>query len=436
MKKVLSVCLCLVLCAALLCGCPRTPPDTSDPSSGTTPTTKPTTTPEDDDRPVKDLPQADEHTIRWTLDFPDDLKVSTYQTPQLVAPEDFDWGEYMLFVQFEGGGFVKDDGYFNRAFLGKDVSDLQQGQQLYQAFNDLYKTVYPPVSGTFEYDSYVLPDKEDLRKFLFESSVVSVSPDLKRVETFSHVYKGNTSGETTLDLFWEKWATEYKIYQDGQLDFSYQSPTANDFYDAADLYGPYYYQTNRFQDPVRYSGYPDWNNGKYLINRIRDDEKRQELYCIYSLEENRMLYQVTEAFDLSCEIDGHTVFASPNHFVVNDRYLLVDFWSTNEPENSPYYIHSVTSYLFDLQTGTWQHLEDFANYVVFSPDGKYMAYTNWMSENTLPEQPEGFYIKNLENGTTTYYPFEIKSGLVDRLPLAPLGFVHYDTLMQTIGHQR
>ena len=433
MKRFLSVCLCLVLCATLLCGCPRTPPDTSDPSSGTTPTTKPTTTPTTTPtRPIKNLPQADEQTIRWTLEMPDDLKVAIYQTPQLVAPEDFSWGEYVPFVAFEGETFAKGDGHYDRAFLGPNAPDLQQGQRLYQAFNDLYKTVYPTVYGSFEYPTQWLPEDEALRQFLFESSVVAISPDLQRVETFGYLYKGVRSDPSDLDLYQQAWATEYKIHQNGQRDLVYQSPELDYFYDTVD-YQPYYYQRiSRFQDTVRYPDEVEWRDGKYLFDKVYIYEKPYDVYSIYSIEEDRMLYQVTEG--LNCEIDGYTVYASPYHFVVNGRYMPVGFFGSKEVQDD--FLTFRTLYLFDLQTGEWQFLEDFAFDPSFSPDGKYLAYTNWINEETHPDQPSGFYVKNLQDGTTTYYAFEPHEGLVDRTPHTILGFVHYDTLMQTIGNQR
>ena len=146
-------------------------------------------------------------------------------------------------------------------------------------------------------------------------------------------------------------------------------------------------------------------------------------YGIYTVTGMKMLYEITTAREISAK-QGREVRIVQ---VVQGRYLLL--WvsvGTNEP-----FIYYDSVYLYDLQTGTMTLLEKYAYQPSLSPDGKYLAYTAPFGEDTGIQNGEaitmarGYYIKNLENGTTTFFTDD-KQGL-------PCGWVDEQILLQTIG---
>ena len=87
-------------------------------------------------------------------------------------------------------------------------------------------------------------------------------------------------------------------------------------------------------------------------------------------------------------------------------------------------------YMYNLETEKLTHLLDYAFDAKLSPDLKYLVYTNFNYENTIPEHKDGFYIKNLEDGKTIFYPCESIANYVWSTNHACEGFVLYDSLKE------
>lgn len=87
-------------------------------------------------------------------------------------------------------------------------------------------------------------------------------------------------------------------------------------------------------------------------------------------------------------------------------------------------------YMYNLETGHLTHLLDYAFDAKLSPDLKYLVYTNFNNEFTLDEQKNGFYIKNLEDGKTIFYPCESVANYAWSTNHACESFVLYDSLKE------
>ncbi len=87
-------------------------------------------------------------------------------------------------------------------------------------------------------------------------------------------------------------------------------------------------------------------------------------------------------------------------------------------------------YMYNLETGALTHLLDYAFDAKISPDLKYLVYTNFNWELTLEEQKNGFYIKNLEDGKTVFYPCKSVANYVWSTNHACQSFVLYDSLKE------
>ncbi len=87
-------------------------------------------------------------------------------------------------------------------------------------------------------------------------------------------------------------------------------------------------------------------------------------------------------------------------------------------------------YMYNLETGELNFLLDYAFDAKISPDLKYLVYTNFNWEFTLQESKDGFYIKNLEDGKTVFYPCEKFANYAWGNNHVCEGFVLYDSLIK------
>ncbi len=103
---------------------------------------------------------------------------------------------------------------------------------------------------------------------------------------------------------------------------------------------------------------------------------------------------------------------------VNDKILLI----------SRSFYEKQRLYMYNLETQELTPLMDYAFDAKMSPDLKYLVYTNFNWENTLQENKDGFYIKNLENGKTIFYPCKKIANYAWDKNHTCEGFVCYDAL--------
>ena len=126
----------------------ETPNETATPSEQevTTPDTPETVTPtepevvepettepesEEPDENVVMLPEADENTKYITIEFPKDFPEEPYAELNLVSPEEFEWGEYGLFVRVENTAYGEiGKPTYTYAFLGEFCDIIEKGKNI------------------------------------------------------------------------------------------------------------------------------------------------------------------------------------------------------------------------------------------------------------------------------------------------------------------
>ncbi|MBE6651007.1 MAG: hypothetical protein E7613_06810 [Ruminococcaceae bacterium] len=151
MKKL--VCLLVALClTAALFSCTdapktkqeeETPTETATPNEIASPSENDTTTPEtvtptEPDEPTEEpdenvvmLPEADENTKYITIEFPKDFPEEPYAELNLVSPEEFEWGEYGLFVRVENTAYGEiGKPTYTYAFLGEFCDIIEKGKNI------------------------------------------------------------------------------------------------------------------------------------------------------------------------------------------------------------------------------------------------------------------------------------------------------------------
>ncbi|MBR7092770.1 MAG: hypothetical protein IKI50_06260 [Clostridia bacterium] len=427
MKRLSLFLLCAVLLCAGLCGCGSAPAASGD---DTTPTTTSATAQEE-----AHLPGFDADTVLLTIDFPDDFPMELYTEKALTVPQDFAWGQYVPFVQCHGTNYYNSSPlYYEGAFLTSNCTSLEDACLLYDKLNDRYLTETQVIDRPFgaiqsltQFSATTLLGRPMLADMLFRSHVVALSPDLRHVGTASFVFQGDAQ---TADLAVAGvWQNQYDIYTDGVLTHSESEPNEqSDLF--VNLFCHNYYETYFLIHPTFTADDIPASLKQADHNSILTTSDEQtavyayaDKYGIYTVTGMKMLYEITTAREISAK-QGREVRIVQ---VVQGRYLLL--WvsvGTNEP-----FIYYDSVYLYDLQTGTMTLLEKYAYQPSLSPDGKYLAYTAPFGEDTGIQNGEaitmarGYYIKNLENGTTTFFTDD-KQGL-------PCGWVDEQILLQTIG---
>ena len=126
MKKL--VCLLVALClTAALFSCtdaPKTKQEEETPTEPDEPTEEP-------DENVVMLPEADENTKYITIEFPKDFPEEPYAELNLVSPEEFEWGEYGLFVRVENTAYGEiGKPTYTYAFLGEFCDIIEKGKNI------------------------------------------------------------------------------------------------------------------------------------------------------------------------------------------------------------------------------------------------------------------------------------------------------------------
>lgn len=350
------------------------------------------------------LPAEDENTKEILIPFPEDFTYG-YTEPEIVAPEDFDWGEYMPFVRYSVGS-CGEVGWprYTYAFLGEDIKTLDEGHKFYEKLNSKYKK-------TFEYslddtiDWFPLSVQEDAIPLVAESRVVWVSTDASEIGNY-YLEKTGTDGNyvngdgTTWDI--NTWNGIYELYEKEKLTNSYTEENTYEYNDGTFLNE----RTGAYSSPEKPKfKYPSREveihcDSDSLIKYFGND-----IYHIYSLAEMKLKYKI--AFDNG---DKYSHKYCDIKQLIDGRYLLLMFYPMFEEENCN------NTYIYDLEEGEMEKLNGYSFNMLLSPDRKYLIYSRETWRNTEVNSivnynydlKYGFYIKNLENGQTTFYEYDIE----------------------------
>ena len=145
---------------------------------------------------------------------------------------------------------------------------------------------------------------------------------------------------------------------------------------------------------LRYSNY---------AYKIYDDYINGKSY-VHSTLDNRLAYVI--------DIKGNIGVCQITY--MSDNYIL---FNTSKKDSKEF---EGCAYLYDIKNEMWTLLENYTEYPVISPDGKYLAYTTWhyydvevSEEDSKYSQTPGVYIKNLENNTTVHFENEYRDVCVN-----------------------
>lgn len=308
-----------------------------------------------------------------TFEVPEDFSKAPYSEAKLTPTDEFTWGEYMPFVVYTKDN--KDDPIPIFALLGEGVSTLDEGHKVYERLNDLYLTSYPVPDGDYDGVSY---NEERIKDYLFSSSIINMSQDLKRLEVWRVVDFKNSKSE--LDVYVDGKCvdtTYYDTWYRTNARVREESTSVNTAFDTL--------QATRRYDHI----------GNKQIYQIRD-KSRVFYEVVFNLKEN---YNVT-LNQIIDETHLLVTFASID-FVIN---------SSNPNDNGV----NRNTYVLDAENETLTKIENYISSPLLSPDRKYLIYSSFRDRNASANPPdnwayvmkEGFYVKNLENGETAFYSFD------------------------------
>lgn len=344
------------------------------------------------------LPEADENTKYITIDFPEDFPEEPYTEQNLVSPEEFEWGEYSLFVIIVDGGIVY-PAYFS--ILSNNSPTFDKGNELYCKLNEKYLEEY---SGEKLTHLYGLEIDEELSDYLYKSRVVYISPEAELIGRFKLTPNENL------------WNGQYDIIVNGKIDHSF---IHNDIINNASI-GRYrtflepiqlfFYDKTAKNITIKYNSseilrqdvVSQRTNGIVFTRYSNNDEKRSHYFC--SQDKSKLTHVITT-----------------NDSYFHDGYRSIRLWAQDGDIQLLEYsellsgIYTQAVYSLNLNTGELNYLESFAYEPSISPDGKYLLYTGdegYIREESVntPPQRNGMYIKNLQTGVTVNYGINRRKG--------------------------
>lgn len=367
---------------------------------------------------VRVLPAEDGDTKTVVIKFPE--ITLGYTEPELASPKDFKWGDYRPFVRYmiDSYGELGSTPIYSYAFLGSGINDLEEGNTPYEKLNEKYSRSIEPSE---ELAAYFPQWESSLIPYAPKSNIVYVSEDCSKTGV-RYIEKDEASGVYHL---------KYDLYENGELSSSSTLPNNENGHinysnlTSVNYFGGKYIDLSDSED-ARDLVY--CNNDGTLVMFTQRYGNRKDLITVYSAKENRLKYKIAMDFYQGA-INTYTVI----HQTLDDRYLLIsfrDYFKGHGPCNN--------LYLLDLETEALSRMNGYCFNPLLSPDGKYLIYTNYYEFGQGVNSPCnesydmrcGFYVKNLENGETTF--FENKYELFGMSCNEPLQWVSRESLDRII----
>ncbi len=356
------------------------------------------------------------------------------EEPEYSAFDDFEFGDYVPFVKTMVGRYANPGfAIYSYSFLTPETQDLSEGVDLYDSFNDRYKTEYEVVGNKFMPYMSDIRDEENkvYREWMFESKIVKASQDLKRIERLSYIPNEIKDADS---LYSGTWQTKYEILENGIVKDTYFGKP-NRSIDQAML-NEELYNRHEFADgskPTRVFDNEDC--AVYSTEYFSHEEADTYKLLVVSKSDLSIKYEITVPSRMASEStdeNGRKYYVSVNVTdLVNGCYMLL---TVSKYYYDSYDDHYDKLYLYDLEENALTYLEDFAYDAKLSPDMKYIVYTDYNAELSLPEWQKGVRIKNLEDGKTVLFPYDIEKE-VNRFmaqEYAIEGFVEYEALKQEL----
>ncbi len=369
--------------------------------------------PEQTDENIIMLPEADENTKYITIEFPEDFPEEPYTEPNLVSPEEFEWGEYVPFVRYEADRYNRREFFEKYAFLTESAVTLEDGNEIYNNLNNKYLAEYDIPDRNILFGSgktYIESKNFDIKDMLFKSRIIHVSEDMQTIGRFSLILPH--SQIETENLIDADWHSKFELISDNKTVYSEESNIVINY--TSGIYNKYEnWKYQLLSNDLWFEGinnsslvYVSNNSVIIEINSHTDNENEQGIYYVYSIDDKKLLYTLqlkSKAFNCDDTEIRETIDIEQ---IIDDRYLLLECCKIYNDLDGFYSAH----YLYDMQTQKTRLLRAFAENAVISPDGNYLAYTDAVSEieqfeNNLIAMKRGFYITELDTGNTTFFDY-------------------------------
>ncbi len=368
------------------------------------------------------LPEPDENTKVIEISFPEDFSEEPYTEPELVSPEEFEWGEYVPFVMYSTDKYTNSWNYvYSFALLNKSNPNFQKGKELYNLLNEKY-LIENEVSGTFLHCD--INENESYKDALTKSNIIYISEDAQKVARF-YITKSEKQEILENDLLYSLWDFYLDYFDNGELVFT-ETTKENSLLQSEISSGKYLSYSNKYTHPETKTNYriPDNSNG-YIYYRDSDtvvytDYSVPSFYSsgevpdsvnwyIYSIKENCVTYQVNLPSYRYVKDDKTYSSWGKILQVISEKFLLIDFYNGVSENDYGYNNFQISTYLFDIENETLIPLENYCENALISSDLDYLAYTDItdpeveFSVNNLINQKSGLYVKNLKDGKTVFF---------------------------------
>ncbi len=311
------------------------------------------------------------------------LEAKPYEAPELTAPEDFDLGEYGLFVGMETGSYSTHGAIFSYGIITDETDSINEAVKIYDRLNEKYKINYPineTLISKYEYDS---GKAEKVKRFLFESKIVYISEEADTLGNLSMTAKDGwvyDYGDDENDHFMNKyWDTRCDIIDpDGNIIYTAE----NENIEGESL------EYGGFEELTRYYFGRYCRGSKFYIdanvsyeNNIRRDDnvvyKKDHLFD----SKKEPLMKINTETNLYCTIEDYD----------GEDIILLNIIKERT---------SIT-YILELNTFELFAIGEYMYNPIISLDKKYVAFVNdvWAIE----EMKCGIYIRNLASGETVFF---------------------------------
>ncbi|MBE6651008.1 MAG: hypothetical protein E7613_06815 [Ruminococcaceae bacterium] len=231
----------------------------------------------------------------------------------------------------------------------------------------------------------------NILSMITESKVIYISEDASTIGNY-HIVEaethpnGNTIWNGILEIYQNGILTKTLTQNIDELGYGdYASGGFLDVYNGAFAVAPINEPTELYD---------------YRLKIHNDSETLLYEYHYYDDYDHVVMIYDKDSLNYVVEFADEMSLFDINQFI-DERYLVFTIYGK--------YTHNV--YMLDLKTSEMTHLMNYCFNPILSPDMKYLAYTSYsmyhLGVNTHVKEdidlPSGFYVKNLETGSTAFY---------------------------------
>ncbi len=322
------------------------------------------------------LPDADEDTVKLTIEIPKEFIEKEYDictVPEIVSNEDFEWGEYVPLVYMIGIDNVSaSEDVKAMAILSEYTCDLLGARRIYSEFNNKYLVECESKVDYMIHADRMVSDYPEISDYLFKSRIEYTSTDLTRMIRYSFSPKEND------EKYYMRDAICCEYIENGEIVYTRCFDELDNL--ACFYLGPYFYDANTLLKNTNN------NKNQFIKDCYLYFDSESGNYQLYSLNEVKMIYYITV----------------PKGYSVRDYNSCGVLLESN--------IFPCPLYYYNFSTQEVTFVDSLAFNSSLSPDGNYIVYTSadYDSAPDFQVKENGFYIRNVKAGCTTLfsYPYE------------------------------